>query len=297
GGTHSRQVPWSLYGWIKENGRSAEPGRAAISAETVLGDYLVLASWPRRLLRVVPVVALYVLAGLGLTLIWDLPNAPLRGSGALMAHQILLILFVTLYTLLLFCVVDAVRLFEALIRNMMDAETEYPENTNKAFSNMLGMEKDKVARYADDWIDIQFIAKRTESTAKLVYYPFIILAIGLIARSQLFDNWHTPTSLAIIFLTGATYAAYSAYCLRNTAEGARAKALARMTRKLIAARGDPAISDKALKQLELLFEDIQNERRGAFLPLSQQPFWKALLLPLTSFGGVEILQYLLLIQK
>lgn len=288
---------WSIYRWIRASEKSVDAPNEKVDGRVIVRQYLALAGIRQRLLRIIPTTFLYISLGISLIWLWDFPNAPVRGQAAMVVHYTSLVIFVLLYSLLLFCVIDAVKLFEALIRNLMGAETKYPESTNNAFVKKLGMDDNLVSRYADDWIDIQFIAERTESTARLVYYPFIILAIGLVSRSQIFDNWHTPASLGIIFLIGAVYAAYSAYSLRKTAENAREEALSRMTQKLIAARGDTAVSDRTLKQLELMFEDIKNERRGAFLPLSQQPFWKALLLPLSGFGGVEILQYLLLVQK
>jgi hypothetical protein len=47
-------------------------------------------------------------------------------------------------------------------------------------------------------------------------------------------------------------------------------------------------------QLELLSRRVEELRDGAFTPFSQQPLVRAMLLPLGSFGGTALLEYLLL---
>jgi len=37
-------------------------------------------------------------------------------------------------------------------------------------------------------------------TGNIVYYPFVILTLMLFARSRIFDDWHMPIALAMIYL-------------------------------------------------------------------------------------------------
>jgi hypothetical protein len=83
-----------------------------------------------------------------------------------------------------------------------------------------------------------------------------------------------------------------AVALRWAAEGSRAKARRRLNEHLIHARGqadDPQLTG----QLELLLRRVEELREGAFSPFSQQPLVRAMLLPLGTFGGTALLQYLL----
>lgn len=58
-----------------------------------------------------------------------------------------------------------------------------------------------------------------------------------------------------------------------------------MTAKIIAAKGAEQLDVKVASQLEMMLARVENLRAGAFAPLSSQPFVKALLLPLLSYGG------------
>jgi hypothetical protein len=218
-------------------------------------------------------------------------------------HWVLLLVFIPVYSFLLFSVVDAVRLFTAFIDGLAIAKSDYPLSTYKYFADRLNVAQAVFERYGRDWIDIQFIAERAEVVNRLVYFPFVVLAVAVIARSTVFDNWHTPPSLIIIFLMGAAYSAYCALGVRKSAESARLVALENMTRRLAAGKAAPAPETPDVSGSEAgrsalaqwLIDDVKNTRKGAFAPLAEQPFWKALLIPLTGFGGAELLQYVLLV--
>jgi hypothetical protein len=266
-----------------------------------------------------------VIFSIGLISLYDPPNAPVRGEMTLRIHWITLYLFIPLFALVLFYAVDAVRLFSAFIDQLTVAHSDYPPKTFQHFARTLNVPQAVYDRYGRDWIDIQFIAERAEVVNRLVYYPFVVLAIAVIARSTIFDNWYTPPTLLIIFLVGAAYSAYCAFGVRRSAESARRHAIEKMTRRLAfekasasaaaaaGADGEPAPSDASaagaepdkrshppvpqpgdIELAQWLINDVTNMRRGAFAPLPEQPFWRALLIPLTGFGGTELLQYALL---
>ena len=44
----------------------------------------------------------------------------------------------------------------------------------------------------------------------------------------------------------------------------------------------------------LLIEDTENYKEGAFLPFVEHPFFKAMLLPFSGFGGLALLEYIFL---
>src|SRR5215468_6640044 len=47
------------------------------------------------------------------------------------------------------------------------------------------------------------------------------------------------------------------------------------------------------EQIKLLMEGIRNTREGAFVPFTQQPALHALLLPFGSYGGLQVIEYLM----
>jgi hypothetical protein len=310
-----RDMHWSIYKWVygarylrSPNAASANASvtapddsdpekRVPVNAKKVIEEYAALAAMERRFDRVLPVFLCYVGFSVMLVLLWDLPNAPIRGSSTRLFHYALLASYIVCYGLLLFAVVDAVRLFEGLVAKLTRSVTEYCPETLARFRRELRLPaRPFIDRYLSEWLDIELVARQTESTVRLVYYPFAVLAIGLIARSQIFDDWYTPVSLGIIFVLGGIYTAFATIRLRTTAERARGVAVARMGKQLIALRGRSGVDAGVVKQCETLLDEVRTTRRGAFMPLAQQPLWKAVLLPLSGFGGVELLQYLWIVQ-
>jgi hypothetical protein len=284
----------SIFQWQKQNLRHDRP----VDAQLIIREYLGLAGLGPRLRRVAPLVILYVFLGVTLLLLWDPPNAPIRGQATLAFHKVLLVTYIVLYSLLLFATVDAVRLVDALVVKLVRGYPQYPSGMQTRWRTVLGLRGDVALNpYVAEWLTVQLIARQTESTVRLVYLPFVLLAIALIARSQIFDNWYTPPSLALVFALGAAYTAFAVVRLRRTAECARATASQRMRSQLLALHGDATLQPNELKQLAMLLEDVDHIRKGAFMPLSQQPLWKAALLPLSGFGGIEALQYMWLMNN
>jgi hypothetical protein len=75
------------------------------------------------------------------------------------------------------------------------------------------------------------------------------------------------------------------------AEGARSLALERFTHLLVKARGQAGASAVA-SQIEIMTGEIQSLGRGAFAPFTEQPVVRALLLPISSAGGLTLFRYL-----
>ena len=47
-----------------------------------------------------------------------------------------------------------------------------------------------------------------------------------------------------------------------------------------------------VEQLQLLIDEVKNERRGAFRSFTNDPILKAILMPSGGFGGLFLLEYL-----
>jgi hypothetical protein len=144
-------------------------------------------------------------------------------------------------------------------------------------------------QYHDDWIDIQLIASRTAVVGSFIYYPFLILSLLILARSSFIDDWQTPIGLASLFAFYLLLALACALLLRNAAERARRHALENLTQEIAKALGNEAHKQE-VDQMKFIKEAILAEHRGAFSSFLHQPWIKALLLPLGSYSGIQLIE-------
>jgi hypothetical protein len=173
------------------------------------------------------------------------------------------------------------------------------ESTSKleaAFNNGLKNLRKKLEEqnnyHLDEWLDIEFIAAHTKTVGKLVYYPFIILALIIFARSKIFAYWDIPIGLAIIYLSAAALTLGSALYLRRVAEHARQNIIKKISSMKIALTCQPDTpARRAMEnQIDLVLVQIRGINEGAFQPLTNEPAFQALLIPFGSFGGVMLLE-------
>jgi hypothetical protein len=141
-----------------------------------------------------------------------------------------------------------------------------------------------------DYLDIDFIARRTAVVGGLIYYPFVVISLLILSRAGIFDYWSWPLPLLLLIGFLSLYAAFSAAYLRRTAERAREQALHRLNDLLIAHVATEGESKDVLIIRETT-KLIQNERRGAFAAVSQHPLLGALLLPSGTAGIWALVQY------
>ena len=149
-------------------------------------------------------------------------------------------------------------------------------------------------RYLDEWIDLQFIADLTEHVGRLVYYPFIVFFLLLLARNEWWDRWPWPWALIIIFVGNLTLAAASVVILQSTARKAKTEAEASLEAKVKRLQAATATSPAAnnASQAEQLLEEIRTLRRGAFIPFWENPVLGAVLLPSGGAAAFQILLWL-----
>jgi hypothetical protein len=237
-----------------------------------------------RLMRAAAGTLAMVLLWMELAPIFGEPNVPARGDLALYLYRVVTSLDVIATLFLIFLVADATLYSRSFIKQLTAIRSEWPAKTVDHFARTLGLRGENL----DDWIDMQFLAKRTQCITSLIYYPFLMIALLLVSRSRIFDDFTTPATLVITQAISVTVIIGSVFALRSAAEEARASATEHLASKIIAAKGAEQLDVKVANQLEMMLTRIQNLRDGAFAPLSSQPFVKALLLPLLSYGGSVI---------
>jgi hypothetical protein len=201
------------------------------------------------------------------------------------------------------------------LKHLNTGRSFYPDDTIELFARELGKEhyeawkqrmvaapKDRrpdgggfaMHTLLDDWIDIQIVARRTTPIARLVIGPFVVLALLVVARSRLFDNWALTPAIAVGVSLYVTWLAVLAYLLKRAAEATRRRALESMQADLrwLAGNGKPGAD--LVEPMKRLISAVENNSSGAFASFFDQPLLKALLVPLGGAGGTQLFDYLLL---
>ena len=264
------------------------PDVAGNDVITFWRKYFFLGRPGARIVRVVAgLVAMGVLWCI-LFLIFGNPHAPTRGdvSGVFYYAVTPLLFLATLF--LIFLVADATWLCWLLTRAIRTPTIVWPERTLREFSRRYGLPHGVVA----DCIDLLFVAKRSKCITKLLYGPFLIIALIVVSHSPVLANYGRSPPDVITMAVAVLIVTACAVALRLSAETTRAEALRRLTERLMIAKGESSGAQPA-NQLELLLRRIEELREGAFSPFSQQPLVRAMLLPLGSFGGTALLGYVL----
>lgn len=241
--------------------------------------------WPRAI-RVVVLCLLYLTFSVCAFLaLFPAPVVPARGAIAFAFDGAVLFATVVSLIVLTFYVVDAIQLNSNFIRIFTYGLTQWKENIPPGSNRTPPLEPEEISRYHD----IVFVAERTEVVARLIWYPLIVLSLMVLARSSLFDNWSWPPGLIMIFGVNAMWAIGSAIYLRRTAEQLRGTAIENLDRLRLA-------SYKQFykrRTFEELLSEIRTLKKGAFAPLSEQPFIRAILVPSGGLGLLAVGQRLL----
>jgi hypothetical protein len=189
---------------------------------------------------------------------------------------------VILMQFLTFFVFDAT-LFCLLFVNKL-RQTAWPPKTMEVFNGRLDMRLQ--SHLVHDWIDLEFVAKRTRCIGSLIYFPFVLIALLIVSRSTVFANY--PPCLTILIAQGISLCVVfgCAIMLWWAATAARDTAKQKLADGVIFARGHYANArgHYAAEQLETLSSRVDQLKEGAFSPFSQQPLVRAVLLPLGTFG-------------
>jgi hypothetical protein len=187
--------------------------------------------------------------------------------------------------ILSFYVFDALQLNSNFIRMFAQAVTTWEPAVTQKTRRDPPLTDVELSRYHS----IRFVAQRTEAVAPLIWYPLIVLAIMFAARSSFFDNWTWPTSLILIFTLNAMWALGSAVFLRRAAEQLRETAVNSL-QLLRTASYSSRVRHRAFDEI---IAEIRDLKKGAFAPLSEQHFVRAIVLPAGFLGLIAVTQRLL----
>lgn len=258
-----------------------------IDIEALWQRYLSRGRFSTRVLRAAPMTILYMAALFAiLPLIGRFPAPPIRGNFpffALMTSTIFVFLFLT------FVVIDAILLHEGFLMQLEKKETYWPDTTFERFRYRIKPKRPGNESDLADYWDILLISKRTEVVGGLIYYPFIILSLLIVARLKYFDNWAWSPVLIVTLCLHFSLALCAAWRLPQAARGYRDKVLERLKRRR---RQALIVAQKTPEAIDTLIEEVQSTHQGAFSYLWEQPAIRAFLLPSGGIGLATLLQFL-----
>jgi hypothetical protein len=182
-------------------------------------------------------------------------------------------------------VFDAVLLCRRWIGSLAQATEGWPQALTERFKLQSA---ENVAK-AHELMKIELIAERTEVVNHLVRYPFIVLLIMIVARTQYFDTWHFPLTLVAGWAVNVSLAVAAALLLYRAAEQARIAGVARLNQLVLQGLDRGAAGEPEVKLTRQVIDDIEAVGKGAFVPLWQQPVVES-----SVYGLLALLQYLYL---
>jgi hypothetical protein len=239
--------------------------------------------WP-RFIRIGVLFTLYFLFSFIIFRLFPPPPTPARGDLAFQFDRIAILLTAIGMMILSFYVVDAIQLNSNFIRMFARVVTKWGDAVVEKSWRSPPLSEGELSAYNE----IFFVADRTHVVARLIWYPFIILTLMIVARSSLFDNWSWSPGLLAIYGINACWALGSAILLRRAAEQLRGATLSNLQLSRVRGR---AIEAKRATFDELIAE-IRGLKKGAFAPLTDQPFIRAVLFPGAAVGLLAVGQRL-----
>jgi hypothetical protein len=239
------------------------------------------ANWKMRCLRaLVWTLLLALLWQWVLVPIFGNPSVMVRGERVRKIYDAITIPDVYATLFLTFLVADATLYSRSFIIRLTAIATKWPSATVAGLKERFNLKhNDDLA----DWLDMQYLARRTKCINTLIYLPFMALALLIISRSHIFDDFYNPWTLPVAQTISLIVVIASVYAYRSAAEAARTVACEHLNKRIVAATG--AGDQARASQLQMLLDEVKNLSEGAFAPWASQPIVKAVLLPLLTYGG------------
>jgi hypothetical protein len=269
-----------------EHWQMKEPARTSrFSAEDAWHAYLCRNKFWPRFIRIGILFTMYSVFAFTLYRLFPKPMPPARGEMAFVIDDVVNALATVGLLLLFFYVVDAIQLNSNFIRMFGREVTKWGRSVVDRSHRHPPLTEKELSAYHE----IFFVAQRTQVVAPLIWYPLIVLSLMIVARSSFFDNWAWPASLVLIFAITAAWALGSAILLRRAAEQLRQTALNDLRRFRLLGQE----SEAKRHTFDELIAEIRDLKTGAFAPLTEQPFIRAIILPSGGLGLLAVGQRLL----
>lgn len=275
-------------------GKAVVKPPSEIKTSTLWQKYLHVTSFYQMMPWIVVSLVIVAVCALTELYLFGWPQFPARGQFVVRLNYILLFLTTLSLWLTIFWVSYETRACTHFIKTLSEIRSMWPTVALAREEVSTGVPRE----YLNDYLYFQLIGRITQRIRWLIYLPFISLLFIVFAQSNFFDAMNfSPVTIFATWLA-LIYTLGNVWLLRKSAEAARTKALECYKLQLLKQTGvpqpGPAQPSISVGQINILMERIRNAREGALASLSQQPMLQALLLPFGGYGGMQLIEYLLL---
>lgn len=197
---------------------------------------------------------------------------PVRGEFAYLIDRLTLFASIFSFLTLLMYVMEATYFAGLIVARLVDADA---------------VELDEAAKgEAELWRRrLNYAGSVAAAVEPLVWLPMLALGLMIVARAAIFDAWAWPVVLMGVFALFFSMLLVCVVDMRHLCERARSRALEALAENSDVASRVRSQGPDALAHLQRLRGEIAGLTGGAFSPLLEHPFVRALLLPLTAFGA------------
>ena len=223
--------------------------------------------WPRCIRAAMYTAGMFLFVTHVLVPMFGKAMTPVRGELAFSIywrttrHQVILMQFLT------FFVFDATLYCLLFVNKLRHVRSEWPEETLGVYNGRLRLQTKlgDDSKLVHDWIDLDFVAKRTRCIGALIYFPFVLIALLILSRSTVFANY--APSLTILIAQGISVSVVfaCAIMLWRAAKTARDTAKQNLTDGIIRAK-DSEGNVYFAGQLESLINRVDQLKEGVWLP-------------------------------
>jgi hypothetical protein len=240
-------------------------------------------------------------------LMFDVAVSPVRGVVARSTDRIVTYSSLFLEVALLILVVDSSYLCYRFVDYLdtsdrktpqvaVDSITQWSEDAQReACSDQIGSARvgfevrAQIMKGPASLLRVKLIANATDVVAHMIYYPFIVLLLLLLAQNRFFDDVQIDIPLSLTVGLSAVTAVYCAYRLQHVSTKAKDRAV-EVVKGLSRGVGTGTLNKTLASKLDQIRSEIEETESRAFLPLYSHPIIKALLIPLGGAGGLALLQ-------
>jgi len=219
------------------------------------------------------------------------PLPPFRGEGGPYFYYFILAFTAFVYLSLILYIADKTHSNCHFIRLVANHDIEWSPDLVKNYNNRYKMP----GRIIKNKILMDFINQHTDAYNKFIYYPFYPLFLIIISHNYYFDNWPTTPFMLFVYIFLASITLISAIRLRAAAQYARKQILKKLgdnSSKLPILEILTYRQSNSSTKLKSLINEIADFREGIFRPLLHHPMLLSLLMPLSSIGGIYLIEYL-----
>jgi hypothetical protein len=185
-----------------------------------------------------------------------------------------------------FALLTVAILHEVLICNRLVKEVRDVSLDKGVWLSFLGDHSSTRQNYV---LTIFFIARRTEATSDVVWYPLVVWGLVILSLNTRFDNFEPTAGILFMLLLALALSLAPLFMLRRAAQWVRNSILEALKNDVFLTRRKQAATPG--EESQVIIDRIKEMQIGAFRPWYREPVVQVLFW-LLSFGALVITEYL-----